>query len=140
MFSMRPGLPEDGHHLLDIDLKCYDTPWTPEMWRRAATRCVITIGCWNKTPMAMAIYTRHPDGDVELVKLAVKPAFRRLGLSRVLFRDVLTYAAMSEAPAIKMLLHEDQLEDVCEWAAKLGFKARKYISPDAIYFEYRCSG
>jgi ribosomal protein S18 acetylase RimI-like enzyme len=139
MLEIRPQDVRDVHHLMDIDLKCFDTPWPVAIWRRVSQDCLLWVACWKNTPIGFVIFKPHYDGDIEIVKLAVKPAYRSAHISYQLLRLVEKYAAEAQSPVIRMVIPEVRLcpgetDDLSAWATKCGFKARRYVAPSIVEF------
>jgi len=127
-FEMRPSEARDAHYLIDIDTKCFFYAWTPEEWRQVSQECLATVVTFNGEPIAMAVFGKNPDGDVEIVKVAVKQAFRLRGVSRRLIYNCALYAREIGAAALVMLIPEYRLrpgdpDDLSVWLGKLGFRA-----------------
>lgn len=130
MIAFRASEPKDAHYLLDIDIKCFDYAWLPSEWRIVAQHCVACVATWNGTPIGMAIFGKNADGDVQVVKLAVKPAYRHRGIATGLMRNCALYAREIHAPRLVLLVPESWLcpgqpGDISGWLVKLGFRAHK---------------
>lgn len=128
MMNFRETGPNDAHHLLDIDIKGFDCPWTPEEWREVSKDCVGMVATWNDTPIAFVISKRTEDGDIEIVKLAVKPWFRRQGISRRLVWNCVLHAREIMATNVLIVIPERRIDpgqptDLTAWLTKLQFKA-----------------
>lgn len=139
MIEFRASTQDDAHYLLDIDLKCFDLAWTPDDWREASEKCFATVATSKKTPIAMAVFWRSPDNDIEILRLGVKPEFRRSGIARQLIRNCMTYARECNAFEIRMLLPESRLcpgepDDLSVWLRKTGFRATLPLHKDAFTF------
>ena len=87
MIGFRASEPKDAHYLLDIDIKCFDYAWLPSDWRIVAQHCVACVTIWNGRHIGMAIFGKNADGDVQVVKLAVKSAYRHRGIATGLMRN-----------------------------------------------------
>jgi GNAT superfamily N-acetyltransferase len=129
MIGFRASSDRDAHYLIDIDLKCFDYAWLPETWRAVSKTCVACVATWNDTPIGMAIFGKTPDGDIEILKIAVKPAYRNMGIARHLIYNCILYAREVHAFRLVMLVPEGQLRpgetgDISHWLCSLGFRAQ----------------
>ena len=130
MIGFRASESKDAHYLLDIDIKCFDYAWFPSDWRIVAKHCVACMATWNETPIGMAVFGKNSDGDVQVVKVAVKPAYRNRGIATGLLRNCVLYARELHAPRLLILVPESWLRpgepgDISGWLVNLGFRATK---------------
>ena len=128
MIHFRAAEERDAHYLIDIDIKCFDYAWMPEDWRQVSKTCVACVATWCGTPVGMAIFAKTPEGDVEIVKVAVKSCYRNRGIARRLLYNCALYARETHAPRLLMLVPESRLrpgerDDISAWLTKLGFRA-----------------
>lgn len=118
MLYVREANGNDLQHIIDIDIKCFDEPWSPEFWRQK-NDVTVDVATFYGTPVAMAVYTSSDD-ITTLHKLAVKPTHRRQGVSRKLFERLsLTTDAVYLTIPETMCSGEKSL---IPWLNKLGFK------------------
>lgn len=79
VFSLRPVIQHDYPYLLDIDCKCFDHPWTPEVWEDP--HLVVNVATHYGTPVGFCAHVVHTDENglpyITILKVAVKPAYRR---------------------------------------------------------------
>jgi len=139
MIAFRAAEQKDAHYLIDIDIKCFDYAWTPEEWRQVGKYCVACVATWNGTPVGMAIFCNDHAGSIEIVKIAVKKAYRRLGIARRLLYNCILYARELYATRLVMVVPESTLqpgnpEDVSEWLTQLRFRAQVPLLKD--YFTF----
>lgn len=139
MLALRGSRPEDAHYLIDIDIKCFEFPWSPAQWRRASADCMACVVTWKDTPVGMAVFRKNHLGDVEIVKLGVKKPFRKLGVSRALILNCAIYAREVASPFLVLIVPERRLcpgdpEDLSAWLTRLGFRARTPLYKD--YFKF----
>lgn len=129
MFAFRESVPLDDHYLMDIDLKCFDRPWTPIEWRRVSKLCSILVATWNDKPIGMIVYGQTESGDFDVVKLGVKPVYRRQGIGSRLMLDAILAARNLMVPSIFVTVPESHVcpgdpYDVSAWLRKRSFRAR----------------
>ncbi len=139
MVQYRAATERDAHYLLDIDIKCFDYAWMPEDWRKVSLNCVACVAVWNDAPIGMAIFARTNEGDVEIVKIAVKEPFRNQGIGRHLINNCVLYAREINAPSLVMIVPEGRLrpgdpDDLSRWFPRLGFRARSPLLKDRFSF------
>jgi GNAT superfamily N-acetyltransferase len=87
----------------------------------------------------MVIFGKTADGDVEILKVAVKPAYRNQGIARHLIYNCILYAREVGAFRIVVLVPEGQLRpgetgDISQWLGKLGFRAQVPLLKDYFVF------
>ncbi len=139
MIDFRPSCSDDAHYLIDIDLKCFDFAWLPEDWRQVSKDSFACIATWNKTPIGMVVFARTMYNDIEILKIAVKPSYRRCGIaSRLLFHCIL-YGREIHAPHVLMVVPESRLnpgepDDLSQWLVHRGFRAQVPLLRD--YFTF----
>lgn len=137
-FTIRATTVHDSHYLIDIDLKCFEHPWSPDQWREVSQTCTGLVATVNDTPVAMAISRRTVDGDMEIVRIGVKEACRRQGISRALIGNLLLNAKDTMANRLLMVVPERSLQpgqpdDLSQWLTKLMFRANKPMIPNHFY-------
>lgn len=128
-FNVRAAYPNDAMQLLDIDIKCFDNAWTPEEWDEKLRgvghgTCIITnFG----VPIAFAVFALREDWDaIEIVKIAVKPGFRRQGLSARLLAEAFKVAE-GRRFGLVVVVPESTIDPSAEssllpWLTAVGFK------------------
>jgi len=88
---LRTAINSDFESIMNIDLKSFDPPWEPKKFEayRESTRVLIikdrVVGFWVATlevPIEEHEY-------INLLRLAVTPSFRRIGIGAVLMEDLL---------------------------------------------------
>jgi GNAT superfamily N-acetyltransferase len=138
LIVIRGGLSGDANDLLDIDIKCFDTAWQPEKWSliRYSKEYDITVATFYGAAVGFVVYHRCSDSnEVQIDKIAVKRAFRRKGVSRLLLEAVVDYAHQTNASALMLVVPEstiypDHPENTSLWATAVGFKATRPILKD----------
>jgi N-acetylglutamate synthase-like GNAT family acetyltransferase len=138
-FRLRRAEATDVHHLIDIDLKCFDEVWTPEDWRSLANTCSVVVATLHNNPIAMCVHRRHEDGYTEILKLGVKNHCRRKGVGRALIAIAMQSAIQAHSSHVFMLVPEHLLrpgepQDVSQWLLKMGFRAEVPLVRNAFVY------
>lgn len=128
-FEVRPAVAEDVTHVMDIDVKSFDLPWSSEEWHRP--QLSIGVATLQKTPIGVAVFQIvrfKEDCYVEFHKLAVRPNFRGRKVSLQLFEDVMHCARYSGATHIETIVPENLClpgnpQDISGWLTRVGFRA-----------------
>lgn len=127
LYNVRGGRPEDANVLLDIDIKCFEVAWSPEEWSRIghSQDYAIAVATYFGTPIGFVIL-RVVDGEVEIVKIAVKQARRRQGISHLLLASAVEFAQRNRIPTIFVVvpestIYEDSPYNTGRWATAVGF-------------------
>lgn len=128
MYRTQPHEIDDVQHLIDIDLKCHDEPWTPDAWRRLAADMHIRVAVCSGRPVGFVAFTPTVGRKVSIEKLAVKSMHRRQGVGSSLLIDVLHYAENRRSKSVEIIVPETHLApgrpyDVSEFLARNNFKA-----------------
>jgi GNAT superfamily N-acetyltransferase len=123
--EIRAATKNDAHYLFDIDLKCFDFPWTLPEWRVFGQTCLGTVATDKGIPVGMALFKPGED-SLELVKIAVKHECRRQGIGRALIHNCLQYAKDTNLQTVSMVVPETLLrpgdpDDISGWAIAVGF-------------------
>lgn len=138
----RPAEVVDISSLMNIDLKCFDYPWTQDMWRECPYNCSVTA--FAGTPVGLVAYTdkplKFPGSDfvaaanaVWIVKLGVKPEFRLRGMGSSLLDRVVDFAAYNQADKILTITPETDCYtrilnfDLNDWLQTRKFRAQGLI-------------
>jgi ribosomal protein S18 acetylase RimI-like enzyme len=161
IFSIREARREDAHYVMDIDIKCFEYPWTAEFWGDASEFYKIVVGTYYGTPVGMAVYAvgsvicptfcyEAPDNAFTILKVGVKKDFQRHGLGRLLVNDIKGIACAAKAEGVLSIVPEsiclpDSDRDASGWLNKVGFEAKHIIprcftncgeSEDGFLFEW----
>lgn len=130
----RPQL-NDLHHLIDIDLKCFEDTLLMEEWRDYLDSELgeMLICVLNHVPAGYIIWKHN-----QLLRLAVKPASSYLGLGTRLLQAVenILIRRGSESIVIDVpesLCSPGQPHDTSEWLLHKGFKATKVNHSSATF-------
>ena len=131
VFRVRDANGEDAHHVIDIDIKCFDDPWPPDYWRVATEDFKINVATFYGTPIGMAVFmlAESEDGKqfIHLAKVAVKPAYRKRGVGSLLMRSIDEFGLHAGAGWAWLTVPESichGARSIAGWMAKVGFKAQ----------------
>lgn len=133
--NFRPTTENDAHYLLDIDLKCYDTALTPDEWRELQKSAQGAVATWCETPIGMIISRRTEEGDVEVMRVAVKAPWRNIGIGKRLMLNAVAHARDIGSTRCFVIIPESQIDpgkphDLSGWLFKLGFRAEVPLLKD----------
>lgn len=133
--NFRATTAQDSHYLIDIDLKCFDTALTPEEWREINASCLGAVATWYGTPIGMIVTRRTEENDVEVVRLAVKKPYRRLGIGRRLLQNAVAHAREVASTRCFVIVPETSLapgepDELSVFLSKCGFRAEKPLLRD----------
>jgi len=133
--NIRRPLLNDLHHLIDIDLKCFEDNLLMDEWRdyienRASEMLICVL---QTVPVGYVIWRQNT-----LLRLAVKPASSYLGLGTRLLRAVENIMIRRGMGSIRIEVPESlcvpgQAHDASEWLLHKGFKATKVNHQGAIF-------
>jgi GNAT superfamily N-acetyltransferase len=120
---------KDAHYLIDIDLKCFDYPWLPSDWRDISNTCFGTVATYRGTPIGMIVFKVGCYGDIEVLKIAVKPTFRNRGIGKRLLFHAICYGQTVQASHLVLVIPETQINpghtnDLSKWLSQLHFRAQ----------------
>lgn len=125
MLNVRPATGEDVHYLLDIDVKCFDYPWSAEHWRVVGSTVNIAVATYYGTPIGMVVFAGAESEKgvpfVTMVKLAVKESFRNRGIGETLLLTVVEFGRKIESTGVRAVVPESS--NAIDWLIKMGFKA-----------------
>jgi ribosomal protein S18 acetylase RimI-like enzyme len=128
-FHVRGANPNDTNYLLDIDIKSFENPWSPEEWQSLGIQrdMCISVATHFGTPVGFAVF-KLDQRDVVIQKLAVKPVARRQGVSRRLLDAANQYARDNSAEWLRLTIPEsaiypDHPNSLIDWLKAAGFKA-----------------
>lgn len=141
--SIREAKDEDAQYVMDIDIKCFGYPWTPDFWADTSKTYQTLVATFYGTPVAMAVYSKGPvicptfcyeapEGVHTLLKVAVKEKYRRHGIGKMLVNRVKgnAYSAKSEtllAIVPESLCVPSSSKDASVWLGNCGFRAKQII-------------
>lgn len=139
--TIRTSRPDDRHELMSLDLKCYEFPWSLEVWEEFMESLK---GEHNKMPVARILVISHQRKIIgfsawdmsedlgegltyaNLKTLCILPAYRRQGYGSKLMVSTVEHARKMEADTIAILVPEYQCnpsdpEDVSAFLNDNGF-------------------
>ena len=128
MIEVRPGRKEDIQYVLDIDVKCFDDPWSPDKWRK--DELSVAVGTVHKTPVGVVVFeiiNTRKQQCVRMDKIAVKPGFRNRGIAKALVQEVRNCCMYNGLLYIETIIPEsmcvpDTPRDVTGFLSKVGFR------------------
>lgn len=136
----------DMEEVVAIDAASFDVPWSEEDY----LRCLRERNCIGMTAEAAGavvgcmLYESH-ERRLHVLRFAVAPAFRRLGVGTTMVRKLVGKLSPRECVAVTLEVSERNGPGVRFWRA-LGFRAtrllRGYYGPDADGYamRYRVAG
>jgi GNAT superfamily N-acetyltransferase len=133
--NIRKPLRGELNHLLDIDLKCFEDNIPLEEWRiyLDSPEYNIMVGTFQGAPVGFIMWR-----DNIIVRLGVKPVYRRLGIGSKLLYMVENTLIQLRKRAIIIKIPESlccpgKLIDVSGWLRRRGFRAEKLESNATIF-------
>jgi GNAT superfamily N-acetyltransferase len=137
--EIRATTKKDIHYLLDIDLKCFEFPWTIDEWKTLGERCLGTIATVNRTPIGFVLFRSDDDGDMEIVKIAIKPGYRRHGIASRLLDNCVRFARETRTHCLHLVIPErlvypDTPDEISGWLCHVQFQPTVPLLRDR--FEY----
>lgn len=128
--NVREARTEDSNDLMDIDIKCFDNPWTGDDWsgfnRNAGT--LVYVAAVFGTPIGFIVFqTDQKLKQVEILKIAVKDSGRQQGASRQLLMIAEDFAIGRKAPTLTIVVPESSLYTgpLGKWLTATGFQGTK---------------
>lgn len=141
-YHLRGFQPADMMYLIDIDAKCSEFPWTYDQWLKNCQSHTGSVVTFYGTPVGFALF--HRLGEyVELVKLAVKPHYRRQKLGMMLMSGCFKFGQDMGCHTVFCVLPETMLaksgehEPAISFLKKLDFVATKPMLRDCFNFDGR---
>jgi len=135
-YNLRGFKPEDMMYLIDIDAKCSDIPWTYEQWMQKVHNHTGSVVTFYGTPVGFAMFLRMGE-YVELVKIAIKPQYRRQHLGMLLMSGCFRFAQDMGCHTIFTVMPETYLprpgepaQPALSFLPACGFKAAKGMVRD----------
>lgn len=127
---------KDREPLHDIDLKCFDDVWEPELWpHRFKDDLMVFMAEIRGKEVGFAACMILSDG-IFIDKIGVKPDYRRQGISREILMKIQARAMMQKWPhVVSITIPESTLvlpgsDNIAGWIRKIGFKAKSPFEPD----------
>lgn len=133
LFNIRGATPQDANALLDIDIKCFDEPWTAEEWSRIghSKDYAISVVTFFGTVIGFGVFRMDPDNirATEILKVAVLKPHRRKHASLYLIAAAVSFGESNFSKEIFTIIPEHLIypgpECISEWLLLVGLKAQK---------------
>lgn len=127
---IRDANERDLGYLQDIDIKCFDASWTPDVWTYALQNYAVKVATMFGTPVGFVAFVIDPDDKSTciLIKLAVKKPHRGQGIGRGLFNTALSFCRLMRVKNLVCNLPESMCDpstqfDCSAWLNKMGMRA-----------------
>lgn len=133
IFRTRDARPEDQVYIQDLDLKCFETPWSSDGWAYAGEHYVIKLATFYGTPIGFATYLHNTEQNViQFPKVGVKRAYRNKGVARQLVSEAVQFCKQVRATRIETLVPETLLrpgepQDASQWLSLVGWQATDIV-------------
>lgn len=147
--SIRTAQTKDVHHLVDIDLKSYDYPWSVDKWRKLSEdpTCIIVVASFKVEPISLCIWQKKPAvKEAEILRLATKPKYRKRGVATFLLNAAEHSAKVHELAKVTIIVPEISCfpghpDDISQWLLKHGYQAIAPILKNQFYmYGKHCDG
>jgi GNAT superfamily N-acetyltransferase len=101
--SIRPATARDINYLMDIDLKCYEYPLDYSAWRVYITSpdIELLVATIEAAPIGFIVFTK-----TEILRLAVKAAYRKEGTGSRLINNALDSARQAGGDKLDIIVPE----------------------------------
>lgn len=132
LLAIRMGRQSDLNDLVDIDIKSFETAWTPERWEEIerGMEYGINVLAYYGTAVGFVVFNSE-DGGMRIQKIAIKPQFRGHDGSVLMIASVMGEAQQKRLDHMFIVIPEYQIypdtsnQSVGIWLNKLGFNATK---------------
>jgi GNAT superfamily N-acetyltransferase len=141
--QIRKAAARDATYIFDLDLKCFDDPWSTERWEEINknSNAAVWVGCNHQVPISLLVVenqwfippeSEHRAAAMHIHKLCVKDVFRKRGVGVRLLAHAHQEAVKVRAKWITMIIPEwlvnPNIEGNClGWLSKYKFKALKTL-------------
>jgi GNAT superfamily N-acetyltransferase len=115
---------------MDIDLKCFATPWEYQDWVMGGPECGISVASWNGRTVGFAAGRQaicEPE-SFRLLKVGVRKHRRLCGIGSKLINTMMDYARVRGFDSMHTVIAESLAYQCHGWLAKFGFKATGVIN------------
>lgn len=133
-FIVRVAVPADANSILDIDIKCFETAWTPDEWSRVGfTKGYAVITVTDRgIPVGVAVFQHDQEHKaLRIEKVAVKPLHRRMGVARRLLDSTIQLAEKWPVNSLSIVIPESTVypgpDNLSLWLKASGFEAKEFI-------------
>ncbi len=137
--SLRGPTASDVNYVLDVDVKCFDDPWTIENWREVFgdQQKFKLMATYFGSPIGFAVWERTHD-SMNVIRLAVKPTYRRSGTGSQLLKAIEASAYNLQLfkvtfPVTESLCCPGDPRDVSQWLIKRGARAGSIVKNGGFY-------
>ena len=133
--TLRAGCERDLPYVRDVDLKSSHYPWPAAAWEAfEAPACKLCVALYRAEPVGFVVY-RINEGDVDILRLGVKPSQRGKGIGGALLDSVLSYARAERCLRMTMTVAEiyclpGHPDDVSQWLSQYGFRTVLPVAKD----------
>lgn len=118
-----PAVHSDRAALLNIDLKCWDFPWSEDGWQYAVENYQILVARYRGELLGYSVFGRDfaQEKTIRFMKIGVRPGYRNHGVGT---RLLLSSIAMCKGFEIEAWLMEDEVyRGAGQWLLKHNFRA-----------------
>ena len=134
--SIRASYAKDLIDIMDIDLKSFNNPFNTVTWRKYCQNGTVSIllATFNKLPIGFILW-QEVDGYAGIVRLAVKPNYRKQGAGNFLLRAVEVAARAHGLREVVVIVPEtncssDAVNNISSWLLRRGYFAKLPIVKD----------
>ncbi|MCI0366552.1 MAG: GNAT family N-acetyltransferase [Phycisphaerales bacterium] len=123
--ELRPPRDSDLNDLMDIDLKCFATPWEYQDWIISGSECGICVATRSGRAVGFAA-GRHVICEPEsfcLLKVGVRKHHRLRRVGSKLMKAMMDYARLLGFDSIHTVIAESLAYECHGWLARFGFRA-----------------
>lgn len=132
--NIRGARLDDANSIIDIDIKCFETAWSPEEWSAIGQKPghAISVATNYGNVVGFAVF-RHDSANtaIEVVKIAVKEKYRRQLISVQLLLAGAEYAHARFSQYLYIVVPESTIypgeKNVSNWLKAVGFEAKNFI-------------
>ncbi len=131
---VRGARSDDANAIIDIDIKCFESAWSPEEWVKMGKSMGVAISVVTNygSPVGFGVFRHDRETQsVEIVKLAIKEIHRRQGISKRLLEAGTDFAVARLASYLGIIVPEETIYpgplNVSTWLKAVGFDAREFI-------------
>lgn len=131
---VRGAQPADANAIIDIDIKCFESAWSPDEWVRLGQSPTVAISVATDfgTPVGAAVFEYvAKEKAVRVAKIAVKNLHRKLGVSRQLLEAANDFAQARAATHVYIIVPESTIypgpQNVSNWLKAVQFEATEFV-------------
>jgi len=138
LIDIRQPVFSDVNHLMDIDIKCFDEPWSVDRWRAVCGDRLKykLVGTYFSNPVGFVVWERL-DNSINVIRLGVKNIYRCSGIGTKLLRAVEESAYHLKIYRVTFLVPESlccpgDSMDVSRWLLKRGARALSIVENTSV--------